>query len=159
MKHSNLSTIMYSSRGFTLIEVLVALSVFALAIAGLAQLRVAGFEHISVTRQVQQATYFADAHFNRLSHAAVVLGQQNGEYRPADTLYPYPWNLSLAPLPEDILMPTSASLSTKVKAIKADLTVFIDNGSRQLYFHTLVLTTPPADTAEKPAGTIVSSKL
>jgi prepilin-type N-terminal cleavage/methylation domain-containing protein len=155
MKHSNLSTITYSSRGFTLIEVLVALSVFALSIAGLAQLRVAGFEHISVTGQVQQATYFADTHFNRLSHDAVVLGQQNGEYRPADTQYPYPWHLSLEPLSEDVLMPTSASLSTKVKALKADLTVFIDNGSRQLHFHTLVLTTPPADTADKPAGNVV----
>jgi len=88
MKHSNQSTSMYSSRGFTLIEVLVALSVFALSIAGLAQLRVAGFEHINVTRQVQQATYFADAHFNRLGHDTVFLGQQNGEYRPADMQYP-----------------------------------------------------------------------
>lgn len=155
MQHSKLPTIMNSSRGFTLIEVLVALSVFALAIAGLAQLRVAGFEHISVTRQVQQATYFADAHFNRLGHDNAVLGQQKGEYRLADTQYTYPWHLSLEPLSEDVLMPTSVRLSTKVKALKADLTVFIDNGSRQLHFHTLVLTTPPADTV---AGTIVSSQ-
>lgn len=131
------------SQGFTLIEVMVALSLLALSVAGLAQVRQAGFRHMTLTQEIQYASYLADSHLSQLNTSDDVrLGFHSGEYhRGSDT---YPWQLNLAPINERVLQPQSNTLSKKVDAVTVDLSVWVDKGSRELRFHTLMLRTPLA---------------
>lgn len=135
-----------TSKGFTLIEIMVALGVLAIGVSGVAQLRHSAFEHISLTREIQQASYFADTHLATLRYERdVVIGVQTGEYTRGDKIPGYLWELNLVPLSDSALRPESPSLSKKVRPISADLTVWVDRGSRELRFHTLLLLEPLED--------------
>ena len=134
-----------SSKGFTLIEVVVALSVLSLGVAGVANLRNLAYRHITLTEEIQQASYLADSHLVRLSSKSNVgLGFQAGQYTRGAELPPYPWELNLIALDESVLQPQSNSLSSKVRPLRADLSVWVDSGKRQLRFHALLLA-PPAE--------------
>ena len=128
------------SKGFTLIEVVVALSVLSLGVVGVANLRNLAYQHISLTQEIQQASYFADTHLVRLSTKNNAgLGFQSGEYSRGAGLTAYPWELTLIALDESVLQPESNSLSRKVRPLRASLSVWVDSGKRQLRFHTLLL--------------------
>jgi prepilin-type N-terminal cleavage/methylation domain-containing protein len=145
------------SGGFTLIEVLVALSILALGVAGIAQLRHAAYQHIALTQEIQEASYFADTHLNQLSiEAAVDTGFLVGEYSRGAEAEAYPWTLDIQPLPDDILQPESLTLSTKVSASRVNLSVWIDQGRRELSFHMLLLASPKE--REKPDPAIFSKR-
>lgn len=132
-----------SASGFTLIEVLVALSILALGIVGVAKLRVTAYQHIDLTREIQQASQFADAHLRSLElQRSISSGDQTGEYARANHVDGYPWRLRLTPLSDDVLQPQSATLSDKVRPMSADLSVWLDQGGRELRFHTLLLAQP-----------------
>jgi prepilin-type N-terminal cleavage/methylation domain-containing protein len=133
----------YSSSGFTLIEVLVALSILALGVAGVAKLRLTAYQHIALTQEIQQASYFADTHLTSLGlQKSIAAGFQTGEYSRGVSVDGYPWQLLLTPLSDDVLQPESTSLSDKVRPISADLSVWVDQGVRELRFHTLILAAP-----------------
>ena len=131
------------NRGFTLIEVLVALSILALTIAGLGQVQQAAFRHITVTQEIQLASHHAAVHLHRLNNDKEGrLGIQTGEYGRGVDLEGYPWRLNLELLPQGILAPASVVLSDKTLAVSADLSVWVDGGARELRFHTLLLRKP-----------------
>ncbi|MBL4672967.1 MAG: prepilin-type N-terminal cleavage/methylation domain-containing protein [Arenicella sp.] len=141
----------YSSSGFTLIEVLVALSILALGVAGVAKLRLTAYQHIGLTQEIQQASYFADTHLTSLGlQKSIVAGFQTGEYSRGESVEGYPWQLLLSPLTDDVLQPESTSLSDKVRPISADLLVWVDRGVRELRFHTLILAEPLTE-SEQPS--------
>jgi hypothetical protein len=130
-----------------LIEVLVALSILALGVAGVAKLRVTAYQHIGLTEEIQQASYFADSHLSSLElNKSIASGFQTGEYLrgggSGESGDGYPWQLLLTPLSDDALQPESTSLSDKVRPISADLSVWVDRGARELRFHTLILAQP-----------------
>jgi hypothetical protein len=123
-----------------LIEVMVALSILALGVAGVAQLRYTAFQHIALTQEIQQASYFADAHLQSIGlDRPISLGFHTGEYPRGEGVDGYPWQLTLLPLSKDVLQPTSSSLSSKVRPLSADLSVWVDQGVRELRFHILLL--------------------
>ena len=129
--------------GFTLIEVMVALSLLALGVAGVAQLRHSAYRHITLTQELQEASYAADSHLNSLtSEGRLSAGFQAGEYARGLGVAAYRWELNLVPLHPDVLQPESNSLSDKVQALSANLTVWVDHGARELRFHTLLLAAP-----------------
>lgn len=132
-----------ANKGFTLIEVLVALGVLALTIAGLGQVQQAAFRHIAVTQEIQQASYYAEVHLHRLDdEKRDRLGMQSGEYAREAGLDGYPWILNLELLSQEVFVPASIALSDKVVAVSADLSVWVDDGARELRFHTLLLREP-----------------
>ena len=138
-------TLAYRNNGFTLIEVMVALSILALAVGGLAQLHYTAYQHIRLTQEMQQASYFADSHLHALaSNTAIVKRVETGEYTRGEGVGGYPWRLTLVALNEQSLWPKSTSLSDKVAPLTADLSVWIDHGTRELKFHTLLLARPEA---------------
>jgi len=130
-------------KGFTLLEVMVALSLLGLSVAGAAQLHHLAYQHISLTREIQEATYLADSHLNTLS-ADSRLSQfyQTGEYARGLGVQAYRWELNMRPLNADVLQPESTSLSDKVIPVAADLRVWVDQGARELRFHSLLLLKP-----------------
>ncbi|MFT6098058.1 MAG: prepilin-type N-terminal cleavage/methylation domain-containing protein [Arenicella sp.] len=139
----------HSSSGFTLIEVLVALSILALGIASVAKLRLTAYQHIALTEEIQQASYFADTHLSSLGlQKSIASGSQTGEYARGESVDGYPWQLLLTPLSDDALQPESISLSDKVRPISANLSVWVDQGVRELRFHTLILAEPLIETEQ-----------
>ncbi|MFT6406813.1 MAG: prepilin-type N-terminal cleavage/methylation domain-containing protein [Arenicella sp.] len=138
-----------SHSGFTLIEVMVALSILALGISGVAELRHTAYQHINLTQEIQQASYFADTHLNALgSDKPIAEGIETGEYTRGEAIKGYPWQLTLVPLSEQALQPESDSLSGNVRPFKADLSVWVDQGTRELRFHTLLLAKPFGEPGE-----------
>ena len=129
--------------GFSLIEVVVALSLLALGVAGFAQLRHQAYRHLTVTEEIQQASYFADSHLSNLGiDENLKPGLLRGEYSRGLGIDPYPWELDLLPLDAGALRPASETLSDKVRPLRADLSVWVDQGARVLHFHSLVLAQP-----------------
>lgn len=145
-----------TAQGFTLIEVMVAMSLLALGVAGLVQLRHAAYRHIAVTQEIQQASYFAESHLNKLStDNSVKSGYQTGEYSRGQGAQPYRWELNLVQLSNDALQPQSAALSEKVRALQLSLFVWVDDDKRKLSFHTLILAAPSVSQASsKPSFTL-----
>ncbi len=138
-----LNSYVSSTRGFTLIEVIVALALLSLGVAGVAQLRHSAFQHLMLTQEIQEASYFASSHLATLNiDDAVPIGVQSGEYSRGLGVETYPWQLRLLPLSDDALQPESISLSEKVHPLVANLSVWVDQGTRELRFHTLVLAKP-----------------
>ncbi len=131
------------SEGFTLIEAMVALSILALGVAGVAQLRYTAYQHLSVSHEIQEAGHFADSHLNELrTQNGLTIGLQRGEYSRGLNAEGYPWQLSLEPLAGNVLEPYSKTLSLKVRPIRADLSVWVNQGQRELRFHSLLLLEP-----------------
>lgn len=134
-----------SSAGFTLIEVMVALSLLALGIAGTAKLTELGYRQLAAADETRQAAYFAHSHLNALSQAdSQALLPQQGRYNSH-----FRWQLKLTPVPPasvkaDVKLATTAptvvvpatAIST---AMRADLVVWMDNDSRAMEFHTLIV--------------------
>ena len=148
-----------NAKGFTLIEVMVAMSLLALGVAGVAQLRHSAYRHISLTQEIQEASYFADSHFNTLStENKPILGVQSGEYSRGQEVAAYPWQLNLVALNENSLQPESSSLSNKVTPVRADLSVWVDQGARELRFHSLLLLEPLAVQAPSRLAFKLSAK-
>lgn len=153
----------HSSSGFTLIEALVALSILALGVAGVAKLRVTAYQHIELTLEIQQASQFADAHLSSLElQTSIASGEQTGEYARANQVDGYPWRLRLTPLNDDVLQPQSTTLSDKVRPMRVDLSVWLDRGGRELRFHTLLLAQPLTESEQavlsRPMFTLVDTK-
>ena len=149
----------YRNNGFTLIEVMVALSLLALAVGGVAQLHYTAYQHIRLTQEMQQASYFADSHLRALaSNMAIVKRVETGEYTRGEGVEGYPWRLTLVALSEQSLRPKSTSLSDKVAPLTADLSVWINQGTRELKFHTLLLARPEAQPRQQ-SGSLSLRKL
>ncbi len=145
--------------GFTLIEVLAALSILALTVASLSQLRSLAHQHITVSKQLQLASFYADSHLNRLSVSKnLQAGFQAGEYRLNESSPPLPWELELQELDPNSLEPHSKQFSSKVRPLSARLTVWLDNGKRKLDFETLVLASPIKSTTREIQGDIPSDQ-
>lgn len=131
------------SEGFTIIEAMVAMSILALGVAGVAQLRHTAYQHLSVSHEIQEASHFADSHLNELNtQHALTIGLQRGEYSRGLDAGGYPWQLSLEPLAENAFEPHSKTLSVNVRPIRADLSVWVNQGQRELRFHSLLLLEP-----------------
>jgi len=145
--------------GFTLIEVLAALSILALTVASLSQVRSLAYQHISITKQLQLASFYADSHLSRLSVAEdIELGFQTGEYRSSENGYAFLWELDLQELASDSLAPHSKRLSNKVTPIVARLTVWLADDERKLEFETLLLSAPDKSDVVRKLNAISSDK-
>lgn len=129
--------------GFTLIEVLAALSILALTVASLSQVRSLAHQHITISKQLQLASFYADSHLNRLSVSKNLrAGFQTGEYRLSENSATFPWELELQELDSSSLEPHSKQLTNKVTPLIARLTVRLADGERKLEFETLILASP-----------------
>ena len=135
-----------NKNGFTLIEVIVALSLLSLSVAGFSQLRHSALRHVAITQEIQQASYFANSHINELTISGEQQDSiQSGEYIRGQGLDGYPWRLRLLPLSSHVFEPESTSLTEKVRPVQAQLSVWVDNKKRELQFHSLLLLEPVDD--------------
>jgi len=117
---------------FTLIELVIALSILTLAIAGAVKLSGVGLTQLNQTRLHQQASYFAHGHLTSLMHTNhLTEGVHSGQY--SNQLQ---WTLQISQIKEG-------------KAFSADLTVSFD--ARSVQFHTLLF--KPSDSKKEPALT------
>ncbi len=145
--------------GFTLIEVLAALSILALTVASLAQVRSLAHQHITISKQLQMASFYADSHLNRLSvRENLQAGFQTGEYHFNENSDTFAWELELVELDPNALKPHSEKFSNKVTPLSARLTVWLDDGERKLEFETLVLTSPSQSTAKEIQGAALNNQ-
>ena len=131
------------AKGFTLIEVLLAMAVLAVAITGAASLSKNAADHLSLTQAYRNAAYFAHSHLNRLNdeaqlEATVPLKNQSGDYDQNTR-----WLLTLSPLDPQSLHPSVAGVMPTVQALQANLTVWTENDTRKLNFHMLLLAAKP----------------
>lgn len=139
--------------GFTLVEVLVALSILALTVASLSQVRSLAHQHIIISKQIQLASFYADSHLNRLSVAnRLESGFQAGEYRSSENNDTFAWELELQELDSNSLAPHSKQLTNKATPLIARLTVRLADGERNLEFETLILTSPSKSATKEING-------
>ncbi len=117
---------------FTLIELVIALSILTLAIAGAVKLSGVGLTQLNQTRLHQQASYFAHGHLTSLMHTnRLTEGVHYGHYSNQ-----FQWTLLISQIKNG-------------KAFSADLTVSFD--ARSLQFHTLIF--KPSSSNNEPALT------
>lgn len=129
-------------QGFTLIEVVVSITVLAMAITGVISLAHQGFLHLEKSRQHQQASYFAHGHLTQLEFSnSLAAGDYSGTYS-AD----YHWSLTLSSVSST--QPNSSKIDiednqsrVRHKAFTADLIVDFKTGQRR--FHTLIIHAKP----------------
>ncbi|NND00610.1 MAG: prepilin-type N-terminal cleavage/methylation domain-containing protein [Gammaproteobacteria bacterium] len=139
-----------TANGFTLIEVLIALSVLGLGIAGAAKITEMGYLQVAAAENYRRAATLADSHLNTL-HGTINLDApyQTGRYDEH-----FRWELWLVPVSyEDVFPPDKnlqlsssrlrltppGRLTDKVVARRADLKLWFEEDTRSLDFHTLIL--------------------
>lgn len=139
--------------GFTLVEVMVALSVTVLAIASATAIIAQAHQQLAMTGQLQQAHYRAASHLNALGAQPLAAGRQHGVYgsKLDSELAPLTdmrWVLDLTPIVASDLAPEISTLSTQVRAFRAELAVFIHGSSRQIQVSSVVFSpSVPAETS------------
>ena len=112
--------------GFTLLEALVSLTILAVAVTGASTVARYGFIHVSKTRDIQLANYYASSHLNSLEQEAnLTIGLTHGYYSEH-----FKWSLNLSELNEHEQL-------GDVKAIRANLTIHF--GASNYHFHSLIL--------------------
>lgn len=114
--------------GFTLLEMLIALSVLTIAVAGAVELAQRGLTQLNKTRLNQQASYYAYGHLKSLNYVEnLQAGVQRGSYSDH-----HKWRLVLTKRNDE-------------KALSADLTVLFDQGNREFNYLIILPPLPPKD--------------
>lgn len=121
--------------GFSLIEVLVALSVLAIGVAGSAKLSELGYNHIAASQNYNQAGYFAHTHLTTLgaatSYQTLGPAYQQGAYNAR-----FNWELNLTAIEPE----TPADITyLRVVPTRADLTIWFEDDTRSIQFHSLIM--------------------
>lgn len=130
-------------QGFTLIEVIVALSVFAVGLASVAAYTNQALNENALSHAVQEASQFADRHLSEIQIDAVLeAGTYAGSYPRPDGSLAYDWRLIVEPLELAPLQEELVAFTNKVIPLKATLRVFLREFERNLDFHVLVLAPP-----------------
>lgn len=143
--------------GFSLIEVLVALSVLALGVAGSAKLSELGYEQLSATQNYNQAAFLAHGHLTSLnvvqSYQDLGPVYQKGSYNQR-----FNWELSLTSVELESLPSSTTALTRRVIPVRADLTIRFENNARSLELHSLILApAEPLDLAA-PESTLLNQR-
>ena len=141
----------FRSEGFTLIEVLLALAVLAIAASGAARVVSDAYSHVALTEQYQQAHYLADSHLRSLSQQQLKEGISRGEYVQAEHQVKLPWVLRLVSLTAKDLPEANSDISKKVKALRAELSVELPAQARSIQISTLLLIAPDTEDSSIPA--------
>jgi len=130
-----------SSAGFTLVELVLALTVLAVAVAGSARLVSNAYQHLAITEQYQRAYYLADSHLQSLSTQNIQPGSTQGIY--TGIAQPdLPWVLNLVQLLDGDMPEANDQISEQVIALRATLTVSLPDQARRVQLNTLILRAP-----------------
>ena len=128
-----------------------ALSVFGLGLMSIASFSTKVLNDNSSALELQTVSLLADRHIAEIEIAleAGESVQREGVYSVAGQSRRFPWVLNVTELQLADLAPTISVPTTKVKPLRVDLAVSLEQGSRQLTLHSLVLARPstnlPAD--------------
>lgn len=129
-----------ASAGFTLVELVVALSVLAIGMAGVAQVNKAALETARIAYEYQEASQLAGSHLYSLElQAELEHGEFKGQYLSSRPDYYYPWKLRVKAIDPAALPEGLTELSSKVTALEVTLLVGLDSGQRSVDFATLLL--------------------
>lgn len=117
---------MNNQQGFSLIEVIISLSILSLAIAGASQLVQRGYQHLSFGQQSSNAAIFAHSYFNQLrnSNNNYVNGITNGTHNNQ-----FEWQLQLSKID---------NRNPNVNAFDAQLTVWVEPNRAQTFNSILI---------------------
>ena len=134
------------TKGFTLIEVLVALSVLALGIASSAKILETGYTHLFATQNYTQAAHLAHSHLGILKtkRSFEELGPefQTGEYDQH-----FQWQLELKPILENPFGERSTKPKNKLSSlfvpVEVQLRIAFENGAQSREFHSLLIVEKP----------------
>ncbi|RBP47143.1 type IV pilus modification PilV family protein [Arenicella xantha] len=133
----------FCNRGFTLIEVLVALSLTVVAVTGASSIVAKAYKQVAITAQLQRAHHRAASHLASLDAKPLVAGVQHGVYPPADGSFNgdaagMEWTLVLTPITATDLAPEVKTMTNRVVAMQAELEVVLPDLSRQVHLSTIV---------------------
>jgi prepilin-type N-terminal cleavage/methylation domain-containing protein len=143
------------SSGFTIIEVLIALTVLLIAVAGAGQMAAKAYRYLEITEQSQRVSYLASSHLQSLSMRELRTGVSYGAYAAgADQLELF-WTLRLEQLSSRNMPDSNAGISDKVTAFRAELSVDLHDAERKVQFSTLLFTLP---NNSNPAQQFLSDK-
>ena len=127
------------SRGFSLLEILVAFMIMALTLGVLFQVFSSGLRTAMVAEEYGEATRIAESLLAEFSGLRPLeLGEQSGQVD--DT--PYRWNASIAPIPTEGIAPTA---SERFDVIEIAVQVFwrAGTGDREVELRTVRLAARP----------------
>ncbi len=128
------------ARGFTLLELVVALSVFALGLTGVVTLNNNALLATANAARMQEASYLAERHLNALQlNSEIVVGDYAGTFQGLSPSVLYPWQLRVRRLDSAPLQPQLLSFPQSVVPLELYLVVRVAEGSRPLEFHSLVV--------------------
>lgn len=124
-------------RGFTLIEVLVALAILAMILAAGLQVFSQGTTALGHGQQHALAAELARSKLAELDAAGFDVGVQSGAFE--ETEPPMRWTVTVENYPEDELGPTEAR-NLAILAVRLDVAWDAGARSREVTLHTLALT-------------------
>ena len=128
--------------GFTIIEVLIALTVLLIAVAGAGQMASKAYRYLEITKQSQRVNYLASSHLQSLSMQELRAGVSYGAYAAgADQLELF-WTLHLEQLSRRNMPDSNSEISDKVTAFRAELSVDLQDAERKAQFSALLFTLP-----------------
>ena len=131
-----------NSAGFTLIEVMIALAILALAISGSARLISDAYQHIALTGKLQRAYYLADSHLRSLETQQLQTGMSRGAYSNDGSQPELTWILQLERLSVADMPDANSDISKQLIALRADLSVELPEHGRRVELSTLLFTAP-----------------
>ncbi len=148
------SRAIWTTQGFTLLELVVALSVFALGLTGVVSLNNNALLATANAARMQEASYLAERYLATLQLAEDLEGgDYAGTFQGLSQSARYPWQLRVNPLDSTPLQPQLRGWPSAVNPLELHLVVTAGEDSRPLEFYSLVLmpSAPPID-PQDPLG-------
>jgi len=119
----------YTSTGFTLLEMLISISVVSVVLVGASNVSELGFQHLERSRDRQLASQFASSHFAVLEQEKnLTIGTSSGSYSER-----FQWQLRL----EKLTIEEQKSTSYQLTPVAAYLSIFSSTGTSE--YHSLFL--------------------
>ncbi|HES75581.1 MAG TPA: prepilin-type N-terminal cleavage/methylation domain-containing protein [bacterium] len=122
------------AQGFSLLEVLVALSIMALSLGVLYQTQIGATRNLTQSLALQRATLYAQSILANATGLAADHETQEGQFEDG-----YRWQLTITPI--DILPPPPAEKPV-IPMLQLDLDIFWQDGNKERQLHLQSLSRP-----------------